>query len=285
MPLIKIGLRRGLNLNFPFISQLTQGERQIKTKLIQSNHWQLTLAAILIILAFLGLTTVQSQVALADAPGSEVAVQAPSAGNPPVLPPNSNPFGKSYREWAARWWQWYFSIPAPVHPVADESGVNCAQGQSGKVWFLAGAATGEAERTCQVPNGKAILFPIINAECSTVEPDPFHGDNEAELRACVEAIGFSDADELTVTIDGQVVENLLRYRIQSTQSPLFDFTLPDDDILGVDATQGQAVAGGYYVMLPPLSRGEHVVYFKGVLKAGPFGGFSQEVTYHLTIGK
>src|SRR4029077_20020533 len=55
-----------------------------------------------------------------------------------VYPPGSNPLGVTYGEWTARWWQWLLSIPGPVNTNLDTTGANCAQGQSGPVWFLAG---------------------------------------------------------------------------------------------------------------------------------------------------
>ena len=59
--------------------------------------------------------------------------------NPGVLPPNSHPFGKTYGEWNAGWWQWFFSVPASKNPGrATDGAVDCRVGQSGNVWFLAG---------------------------------------------------------------------------------------------------------------------------------------------------
>src|SRR6266545_3392369 len=54
-------------------------------------------------------------------------------GNPRVLPPDTNPFGKSYGEWSAEQWKWLLSIPAPINPANDFTGANGAQGQSGPV--------------------------------------------------------------------------------------------------------------------------------------------------------
>lgn len=66
-----------------------------------------------------------------------------------VFPPDSNPYGVNYAEWTTKWWQWVPSIPKEFNPVLDENGKNCAQGQSGPVWFLAGTAGGSAKRTCR----------------------------------------------------------------------------------------------------------------------------------------
>ncbi len=77
--------------------------------------------------------------------------------NPGVLPINSNAFGGTYAEWAAAYWQWALSFPLAVNPLFDETGEFQAQGQSGKVWFLAGSTGGRRTwvRQCNVPTGKA----------------------------------------------------------------------------------------------------------------------------------
>src|SRR5437899_1087429 len=54
--------------------------------------------------------------------------------NPGVFAPSSKPFGKTYGEWSAAWWQWVLSIPKRDNPLADPTGEKCAVGQSGPVW-------------------------------------------------------------------------------------------------------------------------------------------------------
>src|SRR5215831_17578658 len=57
---------------------------------------------------------------------------------PKVLPLDSSPYGNTYGEWSARWWQWLMSIPSDKNPNLDPTGAHCAEGQIGPVWFLAG---------------------------------------------------------------------------------------------------------------------------------------------------
>jgi hypothetical protein len=72
--------------------------------------------------------------------GSPAFAGGPDRGNPNpgILPPSSNPFGKSYGAWSDAWVQWAYSIPADQNPIADTTGQFAGMGQSGKVWFLAG---------------------------------------------------------------------------------------------------------------------------------------------------
>lgn len=218
-----------------------------------------------------------------------------STGNPGVLPPHSSAFGKTYGEWSAEWWQWLYSLPVDQNPLFETA--DCSEGQRGQVWFLGGtfvvveeepgSVLGEAERDCSVPPGKALFFPIVNAECNDLVSLPA-GASEGELRDC--AIDTADhivIESLEVTIDGKEIQSLGRYRVES---PLFTFgPLPDDNALGVDAgLTGNSVGDGYYLMLAPLSRGKHIVKFRGTAvfteeEDGFDFVFALDITYHITV--
>ena len=43
-------------------------------------------------------------------------------GRAHVLPPWSNPYGRSYGEWIAAWWQWAVGTPARHNPGLDPTG-------------------------------------------------------------------------------------------------------------------------------------------------------------------
>src|SRR5262245_38045217 len=84
------------------------------------------------------------------------------AGGPRVEPFNALPAGQSYGRWAAEWWQWVLGIPAAVNPLTDTTGAQCAQRQVDTVWFLAGSASGPVVRSCTIPAGVSLFFPLIN---------------------------------------------------------------------------------------------------------------------------
>jgi hypothetical protein len=184
----------------------------------------------------------------------------------------------TYGEWGAKWWQWAFSLPADQNPFFDEGGscANGANGQLGPVWFLTGVInqSGRAVRDCTVPSGKALFFPIINVECSTLEPPPYHGGNEAELRRCAKSFSIGG---VSAEIDGVAMQSLDRYLVES---PLFTFTVPPDNVLGVDPGTGQSVSNGYWLMLAPLSVGTHKIHFMGTYPNIPF---TLDITYNLTV--
>lgn len=186
---------------------------------------------------------------------------------------------------SAAWWQWSLSIPAEGHPLsfndASESAKYCGVGQHGDVWFLGGTFDGSpATRHCTVPAGVPIFMPILNAECSTIEGD---GTTERELRACAEGL----IDHVTVVeaaVDGRPLRRVDRSRVHSK---LFNFTLPEGDLLGLFGSEpnpSASVADGYWVYVPPLPEGDHTIEVHGVAPFPEFGfTFEQDTAYSLTV--
>jgi hypothetical protein len=208
--------------------------------------------------------------------------------DPGIAPPDSNPLGKSYAEWGAAWWQWAFSLPAnvPLHPLLATGNVDCSYGQQGQVWFLAGTfMPGSITRTCTVPTGTRLFFPMFNGWADNVAvPDPF---TVAELKAL--AASFADAGSLHASIDGADVQDPFRYR--AAYAP-FGYTVPFDDNLlrwfradapGTDWPSTfvfPAASDGYWLMLEPLPPGTHTVNFGGSSKDG---SFTLDITYVITV--
>jgi hypothetical protein len=93
-----------------------------------------------------------------------------------AFPVNATEFGRTYAEWSAQWWQWLLSIPASTNPTNDTTGKDCDIAQSQPLFFLAGIGSGGVvTRSCTVPCGKPLFFPLLNVECSSVEVPPFSG--------------------------------------------------------------------------------------------------------------
>jgi hypothetical protein len=201
--------------------------------------------------------------------------------NPSVYSPDSKPYGMTYPEWTSKWWQWLVSIPEHNSPAADDTGKNCDQKQNGPVWFLAGTTGGAAERTCSIPAGKAILFPIVNSECSYLEFPAIK--SLPELIKCARA----DNDRTTnlrATVDGVSLQQLAeKYRILS---PFFGITFPQNNLLGAPPGNTQMISDGFWVFLQPLAIGKHEIHFSGLTVGNPTTGtsnFAIDTTYHITV--
>ena len=117
--------------------------------------------------------------------------------------------------------------------------------------------------TCTVKPGTRIFVAAWTAECSTVEDDPFFGSNEAELRACAQAVnaGISTRDVIVVLDGGRVP-------VSEVTSGLLRLDLPADNIFGAAAGTGPpgmpylSVADGWVALLHPLTPGTHTITLK-----------------------
>jgi hypothetical protein len=96
----------------------------------------------------------------------------PAFANVTILQPTQSFAGKTYSEWSIAWWRWAFSLSGNNNPLVDASGASCGVNQRGAVWFLAGVGNEETNPVCSLPEDKAVLVPVINGECSTLEQVP-----------------------------------------------------------------------------------------------------------------
>ena len=163
---------------------------------------------------------------------------------------------------ATSWWQWVFETPASENPLTDTTGQFAAVNQSGRVWFLAGNAGGTTVRTITVPSGKALFFPIVNV--FDVEDAIIAGGvklflvpKPVQVAQTFVSNVIATATGLSCEVDGSPVPITAANLEQSTP---FSLHLPADNILGVPAgVYYPAVDSGYYVLLPPMSAGQHTV--------------------------
>lgn len=198
---------------------------------------------------------------------------AHGGANPGVLPPNSRVQGLTYGEWSARWWQYVFSIPTPQNPLT--SGTGAVIQRVGNVELVVVNSTMDEPIQLQAPLGTILYLELLVAECSTLEEPPFYGGNEQELRACAHAFVPTDME---ASIDGVEIWNPSQY---ISTSPLYEFVVPEDNILGVPAgTTGESVSFGAFLMLAPLNPGKHTIHTHATY---PDLGYTADRTLDLTV--
>jgi hypothetical protein len=197
---------------------------------------------------------------------------------------------RSFAKLSAEWQQWALSIPAPENPQLDATGQNCVVGQRGPIWFLAGIfGGGSATRTCSVPEGKALYFPVINSV--QINTPGVCGQPGAlsvrELRDTA-TLFIDGATNLSVTVDGIVIKKLRRVR-----SEVFVVALPENNVFVEPCTvaglgdvppgvYSPAVDEGFYVLLNPLPLGPHALHFHAE-NPSAVPAFTLDVTYNLTV--
>jgi hypothetical protein len=195
---------------------------------------------------------------------------------------------QSYQQLSAQWWQWALSIPADpdsahdVNPLTDGTGEDCAVGQRGSDWFLAGLFFGgSATRDCSIPQDVSLFFPVANfigfdnvGFCDQTEPfgSAFWRGLAADFVNGLSAV--------SVTLDNRPLGT------QRVKSPVFEIALPPNNLFApfcappLEGIFSPAVDEGLYVRINPLTVGEHTLHFHA---ENTSQSFSQDVTYHLTI--
>jgi hypothetical protein len=199
-----------------------------------------------------------------------------SVAPPPPTVVGVQTYGATYGELSARWWQWLLSIPAAVNPNLDTTGANCALGQYDDVWFLAGTFGGTIERTCTIPAGKPIFFPLIN----TVAFKPGGKETLLDLRRLAAAF-IDNVSALDCTMDGVACfQDRSNFRVKS---PSFTVIAPAKGLvppgkLSVPGNTDPIVSDGYWLLIDPPKPGPHTIKFNATTD-----NFSLDVTYNLTI--
>src|SRR4051812_48896032 len=153
-------------------------------------------------------------------------------------------------------WKAILETPIPQNPFTPSVGFACVDlGRAVAPFSAAGQ-----DITCTVRPGTKIFVAAWSSECSTLEPPPFFGRNEAELRACAIAVN-AGVTSVKVTLDGR------RVRLSDVTSGLERLDLPADNILGAAGGTGPtpdglpylSVANGRVALLHPLTPGTHAI--------------------------
>jgi hypothetical protein len=199
--------------------------------------------------------------------------------SPGVMAPSS--------QLTAAWWQWALSIPAGTNPVLDTDGTDCAEGQSGPVWFLAGTFGGAETRSCTIPAGKQLLLPILNVLDGAVAFDcaPTIPDVPCKVSTLRNLAGaqMKNPQLIEASIDGVSLTRPVAFRVKS---PVFTVMVPSDGgLFGLSpGPYSPNVSDGYWLLIAPLSAGAHTIHVHGTANPdAPFGATDSEVTYNLSV--
>jgi hypothetical protein len=173
-----------------------------------------------------------------------------------IVPPGEEFGGASAAEWEARWWQWAISIPAEINPNFDPTGGSCGIGQFGPVFLLPGIFTEvpeDVQHRCSVPEGVGLYVGIGGVGCSSVEPPPYFGGDEAELAAC--ATGEANAMESSsVTINGVAVDDPMQYRHVTS---LYTLNFGPGNFYEIEPVVALAVTDAWGFIIAPPAPGEY----------------------------
>jgi len=214
-----------------------------------------------------------------------------------VISPKAHPYGHSYAEWSAKWWQWSLE-QSTSHLEEIGKPKDIGDGPADKVRFLLGAylTGGAAIETNQltIPAGTPLFFQVLAVWDDNSGCPNFTTFTADELAA--QAAGLWTGVTLTsCIIDGKEVPGLddpatTDYLVQA---PPFGYTTAETDnvlagLFGDTCIDGgtriyPAVADGVYIMLSPLKPGKHTIHTVG--KVGPLLSpyVDLDLTYEITV--
>ena len=182
------------------------------------------------------LTTTLFAASTADA--AKVIVSGVTVLDPASTVPDEAP-GRTIAAWTADWWRWAWGQSRPKDAFTDTTGEFASIGQSGPVFFLAGANTSDsrATRTVNVPANAYLLVPLVNNESSQLEnplDPPRPPLTQAELLE-QSAFIIGKVDDLVAKVDGMSVADLAGLRAY----------LEHLDSITFEAAGDNPFAGGY----------------------------------------
>lgn len=188
--------------------------------------------------------------------------------NPALFPKNARPFGRSMESWAEQWWRWILSTPAEINPFLHPT-MDSNQNQSGPVVFIV-----PGDRTNTIPRHKAILVTPSTLLNDYPCPDPtFHpapGQSLFDFLLASVLPAQNGVVEVGATLDGQVLNDLLSYRVVSDDLMYFvgDLSLQTTLDNCITGSPQPAVVEAFIFMVKPLPPGRHVLTTRVVNSAG-----------------
>jgi len=210
-----------------------------------------------------------------------IATSSSAGPAPEVLPPSSLPYGFSYEEWSAKWWQWTLGQSTNHYELVGNPDI--CSGPASRVRFpgpshVGGEAIHIGTNHITIAAGTPLFFPVLalwndNGNC----PLSAFGTNTPAQLAEIDAQAWSAITETTCTIDGVSVDGMEdpTNSVFNVVSPPFSYTTAEKDnvidpAFGVTCIPGDftiypAVAEGLYVMIAPLKPGRHTIHTVGVV--------------------
>jgi hypothetical protein len=221
-----------------------------------------------------------------------------SAAEPDIIPPSSLPYGYSYAEWSAKFWQW--TLGQSTDDVQYLGNPNICSGSASRVRFLGPSTIGGdaihiATNSFTIPAGTPLFFSIFslwqdNGNCPL---SAFTTFTAAQL-AAFDQESWSAVTETSCTIDGIAIEGMddptnSVYNVVST--PFSYTTAGKNNVLvavGATCVPGDftiypAVADGMYLMLAPLSPGKHKIHAVAVVGPASAPYAVSDKTINLTV--
>lgn len=192
------------------------------------------------------------------------------------------PFGISYGDWIAKYWNWDLSIP--LDPKTNdflglkENG--CLVHRENSTVMLADTAAGGIwNQKCTISHNAGILIPIWTGECDQ-GTKAFETYSFKQLLDCARGYdlgkvrGQVKVDNIPVaTLDALDYKTNIMNNVTEVYSNQFNATIPINSHVIVERYGTfPAAAHGWFVFLKPLQPGTHTVYYQNSVEPTTLSG-------------
>jgi hypothetical protein len=219
---------------------------------------------------------------------------------------DEKPFGVSYDDWAAKYWNW--DIGMTTDQATPKPG-GCEINNSSSLVMLLETAdvTSPPQQTCHISSNQGLIIPLWIGWCEN------SGDNSGasveKLTFCAKEANLGNIGSV-VKVDGIPVakldvsqtvnpgSNSVNYKVNSianvTQSTSKEFTLvipANTHKPSQNTGTWQAVSDGWWVFLKPLPPGQHTIFYN--IRVTPTGALTSpgtsphfaDITYNIQVVK
>ena len=202
------------------------------------------------------------------------------------------PFGISYGDWIAKYWNWDLSIP--LDPKTNdflglkENG--CLVHRENSTVMLADTAAGGIwNQKCTISHNAGILIPIWTGECDQ-GTKAFETYSFKQLLDCARGFdlgkvrGQVKVDNIpVVTLDALDYKTNIMNNVTEVYSNQFNATIPINSHVIVERYGTfPAAAHGWFVFLKPLQPGTHTVYYQNSVEPTTLSGAGSVNSAQLT---
>lgn len=210
---------------------------------------------------------------------------------------DEHPFGISYSDWVAKFWNWDFSIPidSQTNILAGLKDNGCLMHKDNSMVMLVDTAAGGIwKQKCTISRTEGILIPIWTGECDQALKG-FDSYSFKQLSECARAYdlgivkGQVKVDNTPVaTLDAIDYKTNVMNNVTEVYTKQFNAIVPKESHL-ISERYGTfpAAAHGWFVFLKPLQPGNHVVYYQNSVEATTLSGAgnmnSGQFTYYLNV--